>query len=284
MYFKRAVLFLLDSYSSQTFYTAPMSSSPVRTSVENGVATIEMNRPERRNALSPELDAALRDAFATTTHRDDVRAIVLQAAGSTFCAGADLQFLRPTPDPEEIQRHVLDRYAPLVRQIVDARVPVVAALNGSTAGAGLALALACDLRIMADDGVLVAGFSSIGFVPDSGVAYFLVRQLGYARAFEMLALSEPVPAKQCAAWGLVNRVVDAETLHNTAHALATRLAARPTKALGWTKTCLRRAQTDTLEATIEHEALYQSLAVQTNDHAEGVQAFIEKRDASFSGT
>lgn len=283
MDFKRAVLFLLDPQSSQTFSTVPMSSSPVRTSVERGVATIEMNRPDRRNALSPELDAALRDTFADVSGHDDVRAVLLQAAGSTFCAGADLQFLRPTPEPEAIQRHVLDRYAPLVRHIVDCPVPVVAALNGSTAGAGLALALACDLRIMAHDGVLVAGFSSIGFVPDSGVAYFLVRQIGYARAFEMLALSEPVPAEQCATWGLVNRVVEAEALHDTAQALARRLATRPTKALGWTKSCLRHAQTSTLDATIKHEALHQSLAVQTEDHAEGVQAFLEKREADFSG-
>jgi 2-(1,2-epoxy-1,2-dihydrophenyl)acetyl-CoA isomerase len=261
-----------------------MPNTPVSTAVSDHVAVLELNRPDRRNALSPELDAALREAFAAATRRDDVRAIVLQAAGSTFCAGADLQFLRPTPTPESIQRHVLDRYAPLVRQIVDCPMPVVVALNGSTAGAGLALALACDLRIMADDGVLVAGFSSIGFVPDSGVAYFLVRQLGYARAFEMLALSEPIPAEQCAAWGLVNRVVDAEALHDAAHAMATRLAARPTKALGWTKTCLRHAQTNALDPTIKHEALYQSLAVQTDDHAEGVQAFIEKREASFSGS
>ena len=255
----------------------------VNVSVDAHVATLEMNRPDRRNALSPEMDAALRDAFADVTAHDDVRAVLLQAAGSTFCAGADLQFLRPTPDPEEIQRHVLDRYAPLVRQIIEAPVPVVAALNGSTAGAGLALALACDFRLMANDGVLVAGFSSIGFVPDSGVAYFLVRHLGYARAFEMLALSEPVPATQCATWGLVNRVVEADALHTTAQSLARRLAARPTKALGWTKACLRHAQTHSLDSTIEHEALYQSLAVQTDDHAEGVQAFVEKRDASFSG-
>ena len=261
-----------------------MPDALVSTTVSDHVAVIELNRPERRNALSPELDAALREAIATTASRNDVRAVVLQAAGSTFCAGADLQFLRPTPTPEAIQRHVLDRYAPLVRQIVDCPVPVVAALNGSTAGAGLALAMACDLRLMADDGVLVAGFSSIGFVPDSGAAYFLVRQLGYARAFEMLALSDPVPAEQCAAWGLVNRVVEAAALHGAAHALATRLAARPTKALGWTKACLRHAQTETLDATIEHEALHQSLAVQTDDHTEGVQAFVEKREASFSGS
>lgn len=256
----------------------------VNVSVEGHVATLEMNRPDRRNALSPELDAALREALADVTARDDVRAVLLQAAGSTFCAGADLQFLRPTPAPETIQRHVLDRYAPLVRRIVESPVPIVAALNGSTAGAGLALALACDMRLMADDGVFVAGFSSIGFVPDSGVAYFLVRHLGYARAFEMLALSEPVPAAQCAAWGLVNRVVDADVLHSTAQSVARRLATRPTKALGWTKACLRHAQTHTLPDTIEHEALYQSLAVQTNDHAEGVQAFVDKREASFTGS
>ena len=261
-----------------------MPDAPVSTTVSDHVATIELNRPDRRNALSPELDEALRNAFASVPHRDDVRAVVLQAAGSTFCAGADLQFLRPTPDPEEIQRHVLDRYAPLVRHIVDSPVPVVAALNGSTAGAGLALALACDLRLMANDGVLVAGFSSIGFVPDSGVSYFLVHQIGYARAFEMLALSEPVPAEQCADWGLVNRVVNADALRSAAHAYATRLAARPTKALHWTKSCLRHAQAHSLDSTIEHEALYQSLAVQTQDHAEGVQAFIEKREGEFSGS
>lgn len=261
----------------------PEHTDLVTVSVDDAVAAVQLNRPDRRNALSPELDEALRTTLKSVARRDDVRAILLHAAGSTFCAGADLQFLHPSPTPEEIQTHVLDRYAPLVRQIVDSRVPVVAALNGSTAGAGLAIALACDLRLMADDAVFVAGFSSIGFVPDSGVAYFLVNQLGYARAFEMLAFSEPIPAEQCASWGLVNRVVPAENLLETARAYTRRLAERPTKALQWTKTCLRHAQTDTLNTTIEHEALYQSLAVQTHDHQEGVAAFIEKRAADFKG-
>lgn len=258
--------------------------SPVNVSIEGAVASIQMNRPKRRNALSPELDEALRDAFATVPYHDDVRSIVLHGAGPAFCAGADLQFLRPTPAPETIHRHVLDRYGPLVRRIVDCPVPVVAAIGGSAAGAGLALALACDLRVMADDAVLVAGFSSIGFVPDSGVAYFLVRQLGYARAFEMLALSDPIPAEQCIAWGIANRTTPPDALLENAHAYATRFAQRPTKALQWTKACLRHAETSSLDATIEHEALHQSLAVQTDDHKEGVQAFIEKREASFSGS
>ena len=262
-----------------------MADQPaVDVSIQNAVASVQMNRPQRRNALSPELDEELREAFATVPHHNDVRAIVLHGAGPAFCAGADLQFLRPTPAPETIQRHVLDRYSPLIRSIVDAPVPVVAAIGGSAAGAGLALALACDLRLMAEDAVLVAGFSSIGFVPDSGVAYFLVRHLGYARAFEMLAFSNPIPADQCLSWGLTNRTTPPDALLDEAHAYAAQLAQRPTKALQWTKACLRRAQTNDLDTTIEHEALYQSLAVQTDDHAEGVQAFIEKRKASFSGT
>lgn len=250
---------------------------------DDAVATITLNRPERRNALNAALDRDLRTAFDRVDEDDTVRAVVLRGAGPSFCAGADLTVLQNAPDPEAIYEHIVTRYQPLIERMTTLEKPVLAALNGATAGAGCSLALACDLRVMADDATMMMAFSNIGFVPDSGATWLLVRQVGYSRAFEMAAEAKPVPANQCKDWGLTNRIARANNLWDITQDWAKELARRPTLALGLTKRALHTAMTHSLAETIEHEARLQMQAAASYDHREGVQAFLEKRDPQFEG-
>lgn len=250
---------------------------------DGAVATITMNRPKRRNALNAALDADLRDVLTRLADDETVRAVVLRGAGPTFCAGADLTVLKEARDPENIYEHIMTRYLPIVEGLTGLDVPVLAAMNGATAGAGCALALACDLRVMAEDATFVMAFSNIGFVPDSGTTWLLVRQVGYSRAFELAAEATPIDAAQCHDWGLANRVVAADALWDQAHEWAKALAQRPTLALGLTKRALHTAMTHSLADTVEREARLQMEAAASYDHREGVQAFLEKRKPEFEG-
>jgi 2-(1,2-epoxy-1,2-dihydrophenyl)acetyl-CoA isomerase len=161
--------------------------------------------------------------------------------------------------------------------------PTIAAVNGAAAGAGLSFALACDLRIMSDQAILLMAFSNIGLVPDSGGSWFLARTVGYARAFEIAGTGRRVDAAEALALGLVQQVVPADEVLRAAQRLAAELAARPTAALAWTKRLMRAALTGSLEDTIEREAQLQAAAVRSHDHQEGVQAFLEKREPRFEG-
>lgn len=250
---------------------------------DDAVATITMNRPERRNALNQALDRDLRTALGAVADDDAVRAVVLRGAGPGFCAGADLTVLQQVSEPKDVYEHIMTRYWPIVEHLVTMPKPTLAAVNGMAAGAGCALALACDLRVMAKDAHLMMAFSNIGFVPDSGASWLFVRQIGYSRAFELAAEATPIPADRCLDLGLTNRVVPTDDLHDATAAWARQLAQRPTLALGLTKKALHAAQEQSLEATLETEARLQMEAVQSHDHREGVQAFLDKRDPDFEG-
>lgn len=249
----------------------------------DAVATVTMRRPERRNALSPALDAELRTAFDELASDETVRAVVLAGEGRDFCSGADLSAFEDLPTPDDVYDHLTTRYLPLIETITTAPKPVLAAVNGSAAGAGCALALACDLRVMAEDARLLMAFSNIGLVPDMGASWLLVRQVGHGRAFEIAAEGAPVPAGRCLELGLTNRVVLADELLGATQAWAARLAERPTRALGLTKKALLYAAHSPLDEAIEHEAQLQRQAAATHDHHEGVTAFLEKRQPRFEG-
>jgi len=250
---------------------------------DGAVATLTMNRPERRNALHPSLDRDLRAAVDDVTDDPSIRAVVLTGAGDGFCAGADLSVLKDGPTPEELYEHLTTRYLPLVEALRACPKPVLAAVNGIAAGAGMALALACDLRTMADDASMLMAFSQIGFVPDSGASYFLVRQVGYARAFELAAEAQPLAADRCVDLGLANRMHPAGDLLAETKDWAHHLAQRPTTALALTKEALQHAQDHVLKESIEFESELQMNALQTRDHREGLTAFLEKRAPEFTG-
>jgi 2-(1,2-epoxy-1,2-dihydrophenyl)acetyl-CoA isomerase len=255
----------------------------VITELRGNVATITMNRPDRRNALNDALNRDLLSAFRQAQEDDTVRAILLTGAGRGFCAGADLANFQQLPTPEQVYETIIDSYQPLVGLITGVEKPVIAAVNGAAAGAGASLALACDLRVMADDASIMMAFSNVGLVPDAGATWLLARQMGYSRAYEMVIEGQKISAERCLEWGLTNKVVPAEVLIEMAHSWAADLAQRPTLALGLAKHALNHAALNNVASTIEYEARLQKQTIPSHDHMEGVMAFLQRRKPSFTG-
>ncbi|GAC1564158.1 MAG: enoyl-CoA hydratase-related protein [Herpetosiphon sp.] len=251
--------------------------------LRQGVATITLNRPEARNALNDAIVNGLRAAFDRAAADHAVRAVLLTGAGKGFCAGADLTQFNDRITPESVTQYLQDNYLPLMTAIATLPKPVVAAINGIAAGAGASLALACDMRIMADDAALMQAFSNIGLVPDGGSSWYLVRMVGYGRAFEIAAEGERIIAQRCVDFGLANAVAPSAELAAVAFQRAAQLAQRPTAALGWTKQALYHALQTDLAGAIMFEAQLQSQAISSRDHREGIAAFRERRSPSFSG-
>jgi len=258
----------------------PTDTEPVLTGREGAVLTITLNRPDKLNAFNGAMHegvrAALREARA-----DDVRAVVITGAGRGFCVGQDLTEFRDAPD--DIAERLRTGYHPNILAIRALEKPVIAAVNGAAAGAGLSLACACDLRIAADSAVFVPAFINIGLIPDSGGSFFIHRLLGYSRAFEWMASGRRLSAARAHAWGIVNEVVEDEELSSRAAEIAATFAVMPTRAVGMTKRLFDGAASRTLEEQLEVEAQLQSAATKTDDFREGVAAFLEKRDPSFTG-
>jgi 2-(1,2-epoxy-1,2-dihydrophenyl)acetyl-CoA isomerase len=185
--------------------------------------------------------------------------------------------------PDDVRAIVLGFYKPAILRLCTVAKPVIGAINGAAAGAGAALALACDLRILGDDAYLLMAFSNIGLVPDAGASWFLARQVGYSRAYQLAIEGERIPAGRCLELGLANRIAPAADLVSAAQEWAQRLAARPTVALGLTKRAMHEAAVRDLEDLIHLEADLQAVAVTTADHREGVAAFLAKRTPQFQG-
>ena len=248
---------------------------------DGAVQTIVLNRPDVLNAFNADmhkaLAAALKDARA-----DDVRAVVITGAGRGFCVGQDLNEFRDATG--DIADRLRASYHPNVLAIRALEKPVIAAVNGAAAGAGLSLACACDIRIASDAAAFVPAFVNIGLVPDSGGTFFITRLLGPARAFEWMTSGRKLTAAEAQAWGLVSEVVEAAALEGHVADLAGRLADMPTRAIGMSKRLFDRAAESTLEDQLELEAQLQSAATKTNDFREGVAAFLEKRKPEFTGS
>jgi 2-(1,2-epoxy-1,2-dihydrophenyl)acetyl-CoA isomerase len=247
---------------------------------DGDVQTITLNRPDKLNAFTPtvheELHAALEEA------RDPgVRAVVITGAGRGFSAGQDLGAFGEAGDVGAMLRAT---YHVNVLAIRSLEKPVIAAVNGVCAGAGLSLACACDIRLASDAAFFVPGFVGIGLIPDSGGTFFLQRLLGTARAFEWMTSNRRLTAAEAHAWGLVSEVIEADSFAERVSAHAAELAAAPTRAIALTKRLYDEAATSTLEEQLEREAEAQAEAVQTTDFREGVAAFREKRAARFSGS
>ncbi len=252
----------------------------VETSRDGAVLTITLNRPDVLNALNAAVHAGLQTALQEAAG-DDVRAVVITGAGRGFCVGQDLTEFREAPG--DIRDRLASTYHPNIRAIRALEKPVIAAVNGAAAGAGLSLACACDIRIASDKATFIPAFINIGLVPDSGGTHFVTRILGPARAFEWFVTSRPLTAAEAHAWGLVSEVVEADVFAGRTSELATRFAAAPTRAIGMTKRLVDHASTAALDEQLELEAELQSAATKTEDFREGVNAFLEKREATFRG-
>lgn len=251
-----------------------------------GVVTLTLNRPERLNALSPEMLGGLRDALSQLATDPEARVLVLTGAGRGFCAGGDVKRMASgaiaydAPDAVAVLRRKME----LARQLHEFPKPTLAMVNGPAAGAGLAFALACDLRIAGTSARFTTAFARVGLPGDFGGSYFLSTLVGSARAHELYFLGDTVDASSALAYGIVNRVVpDADLAAETAQ-LAARLAAGPPLAFAYMKRNLRAARGESLSRVLDLEAEHQIAASRTADHAEGTRAFVEKRPPAFTGT
>jgi 2-(1,2-epoxy-1,2-dihydrophenyl)acetyl-CoA isomerase len=252
----------------------------IRFEVADRVATITLNRPDSLNALNADMRRELLAALRAAARDEAVRAVVITGEGRGFSSGADL---RGGSGERDFRRVVTDEYNPLISAIRNLPKPIIAAVNGVAAGAGVSLALACDLVYAAEEARFLQAFVRIGLVPDSGSTRTLVRALGRHRAAQLIFSGEPLSAADAHAAGLVNAVVPASALATEAHAAAARLATGPTKAIGYAKRLINHAEDALLADSLAMEADLQELSGRTEDHEEGVAAFSEKRDPRFVG-
>jgi 2-(1,2-epoxy-1,2-dihydrophenyl)acetyl-CoA isomerase len=250
--------------------------------VQSGVMALTLNRP-KANAFNFELIEALQSALKQAGRDPAVRCVLLTGSGSVFSAGQDVKDFQQA-EGESFRGHLQRTYNPLVLQIRRLEKPVLAALNGSVAGAGLGIALACDLRIAAENARLIVGFLGIGLAPDSAVSLFLPLLAGLGRAAEHAFTNQPISAEQALVWGLVNRVVPASELSHSAREMAESLAQGPVHAMGLAKRAFNKAVLGNLEQVLDYEAHTQDIAGKGPEHKEGVAAFLEKRPPRYIET
>ena len=257
-------------------------SETVLRETSDGVLTVTLNRPDALNSFNVEMKEALLAALKDAGRDRSVRVVVLTGAGRAFSAGQDLKE-RQQADAADLGTELRVRYNPIVLAMRRMEKPVIGAINGVAAGAGISVALACDIRIASESASFIEVFGRVGLVPDTGSSWFLPRLVGYARAAEMSFTTDPVDAATAERIGLVNRVVPADQLMTDTNALAARLARSAPIALALAKRALNRSLETNLEQALEFEAELQSIAGRSKDYAEGVAAFVEKRQPNFTG-
>jgi 2-(1,2-epoxy-1,2-dihydrophenyl)acetyl-CoA isomerase len=255
--------------------------------LDDGAATIELNRPQALNAWNAQLGADLLAALRRAEEDAGVRAVVITGAGRAFSSGADLKEVSgdTTPDGRpDVYKTLTERYHPIMHAIRELPKPVVAAVKGPAVGIGCSLALCCDLILAAESAYFLLAFVNIGLVPDGGSSLFLPTRVGMARATELSMLGERLGAAQALDWGLINRVIPDDELDAEAQALATRLAAGPTRSYAGTKRQLNNWLYASIDEQLELEARIQQEMAASADFLEGAVAFAERREARFSGS
>ena len=258
-------------------------SNSIEVRIENKIAYLTLNRPEVFNSFNREMALALQDAFTVCETNDEVRAIVLTGSGKAFCAGQDLKEVT-SPELNPGFRKILEEhYNPIIAKIRSVKKPVIAAVNGVAAGAGANIALACDIVVASDKASFIQAFSLIGLIPDSAGTFFLPRLIGFQKASALAMLGDKVSAEEAERLGMIYKYVSVDEFEGTINKLATKLANMPTKALGMTKELFNQSITNNLEEQLALESKFQIEVSQSEDYAEGVAAFIEKRKPNFKG-
>ncbi|WP_114490783.1 enoyl-CoA hydratase-related protein [Candidatus Ulvibacter alkanivorans] len=258
-------------------------SRSIEKNINNGVATLTLNRPETFNSFNREMALLLQEALKACENDSDIRAIVLVGNGKAFCAGQDLKEVT-TPDLNPGFKKILEEhYNPIIKQIRTIEKPIIAAVNGVAAGAGANIALACDIVLASEKASFIQAFSKIGLIPDSGGTFFLPRIIGFQKASALMMLGDKVTAQEAEQLGMVYKVIASEEFMETVQTLATTVAQMPTKALGLTKRLMNASMTNDLSAQLAMESKLQIESAQSEDYQEGVNAFVEKRKPKFKG-
>jgi 2-(1,2-epoxy-1,2-dihydrophenyl)acetyl-CoA isomerase len=253
------------------------------TSLEGGVYTIKLNRPEVFNAFNEQLTTDLQGAVKEAAKNDDIRCVIITGEGKAFCSGQDLKDAPSGSGKRSLRDSLERRYNPLIRAMRNLPKPIIAAINGVAAGAGASFALAADYRIMSENAKLIEVFVRIGLVPDSGSSWFLVKNVGVAKAFELASTGDDIPADKALELSLVNQVVPGDTLMEEAMKVATRYATGPTKAYGYIKKMIDKVASLSLDEALDYEVYMQEAAGRTEDYTNAVAAFREKKKAEFKG-
>jgi 2-(1,2-epoxy-1,2-dihydrophenyl)acetyl-CoA isomerase len=253
--------------------------------VSDGVAKIVLNRPEVLNAFNEKMGEEFADSLKAAEEDSSVRVVVVTGAGRGFCAGEDLGALLEAKNRGKVDLgdSLRRKYNPVIMRMVDMPKPLIASVNGVAAGAGFSIALACDLRVASEKATFIQAFTRIGLAPDSGSSFFLPRLIGYSRAAEAMLTAQPIDAVTAERLGIVNKLVKHEELEVKTGQLASQLAAGPTQAYSLVKKALMFGLTHTLSESLEYEARAQTVASNTEDHLEGLKAFVEKRSPTFRG-
>jgi 2-(1,2-epoxy-1,2-dihydrophenyl)acetyl-CoA isomerase len=249
----------------------------------DAVSAITLNRPDVLNSFNRGMARELQQALADAANDASVRAVLLTGSGRGFCAGQDLSEALKAGASADLGEIVGAVYTPIVRAIREMEKPVLCAVNGVAAGAGANLAFACDIVVAAEEASFIQSFSKIGLVPDTGGSFFLPRLIGPARATALMFLGDKLSANKALDWGLIHDVVPGTVLHDTALALAKHLAAMPTRGLALTKKLINASLSNDLASQLALEEEMQRAAGGTEDYAEGVSAFLQKRKPSYTG-
>ena len=255
----------------------------IELNIQDHIAFIRLNRPEVFNSFNREMALGLQTVLDDCETNPDVRAIVLTGNGKAFCAGQDLKEVT-TPELNPGFKKILEEhYNPIIMRIRSIKKPIIGAVNGVAAGAGANIALACDIVVAHEKVSFIQAFSLIGLIPDSAGTYFLPRLIGFQKAQALAMLGEKLSAEEAERIGMIYQVFPLENFDEKVTALAQKLAQMPTKALGMIKELFNASMTNSLDSQLKMESKYQIEAAQTDDYAEGVAAFIEKRQPNFKG-